>query len=174
MSDLGVTPELFPMRKWIRLRLAAVREQVRQQLPPAKQLLKETFESLLLPLNPLRRRLLVGLVDNLLRKMHNLVQPRLQVVQRPDGIVHHLPRVQTLNGRIRKIPVRTVERKPVVDHQSYESQLQRVSRFSRAPLPQPGAEEDRLAGVRVADPFVEDQAAAEVGDVVDLLQQEIR
>src|SRR5260221_2009225 len=134
-SEIRHPLKLFPMRKRIRLRLTAVREQVRQQLPPSKQLLEETFESVLLALDPLRWRLLIGLVEDLLRKMHDLIQPRLKIVERPHRLVHHLPRIQALNRRIRKIPVRTVERKTVVDHQGHESQLQRVSRFGRPPLP---------------------------------------
>src|SRR2546427_72826 len=70
--------------------------------------------------------------------------------------------------------MRTVEGKTVVDHEGHESQLQRVGGLGRRPFPQAGAEEDRLARVRIADPSVEYQATAEVGEIIDLLKQNIR
>src|SRR5438128_1706526 len=68
----------------------------------------------------------------------------------------------------------TVKGKAMVDHEGHKSQLQRLSGFGRRPLPKTGAEKDGLAGVRIADPLIEYQAATEVGKIIDLLQQDIR
>src|SRR5207244_11408204 len=108
---------LRPARERVGLRFVAIHDQIRYPPPPSQQRFQKLLERILLAVDPLRRGLLVRLVDHLLREVYDLIQPGLEIVQRSHRLIHQLPRIEALNRRIREVPMWTIECDPVVDHE---------------------------------------------------------
>ena len=82
---------------------------------------EQAFQRVFLAFDPIGRNALPGLVDHLFGEVHDLVQPRLQIVQRPHGVVDQFARVESLHGRFRKVPMGAVESVAVIDHPGDEA-----------------------------------------------------
>ena len=105
--------------------------------------------------------------------MPNLIQPGLKIVQRSDALVNQRPKIEPLKGRIDEIPVRPVKHKSVVHHLGYEACTVRAGCGTGRPLAEPCAEEDTLAGIRVAHPLIEDEDAEKMAQVLDFPKESI-
>src|SRR6185369_17312946 len=67
----------FPLGERVQPRLPAIADQVRQKPAAAKQFFQQALERLPVAFDPFRRRLLMGLIDDFLGEVYDLVQPGL-------------------------------------------------------------------------------------------------
>ena len=70
--------------------------------------------------------------------------------------------------------MRPIEHKPIVYHLCNKTQTQGVRLRIGEPFLDPGPEEDRLAGIGIAHPFVERQYAAELVQILHVFKKRVR
>jgi hypothetical protein len=80
-------------------------DQIGHSLAAVHEHVKEPLKILIVLGNPGGRRLLQGIVYDLLGEMDNAVQPRLEFVPGADPAVHGRPEVEGAQGRIVELPV---------------------------------------------------------------------
>src|SRR5215472_17463669 len=111
------------------------------------------------------------MIDNLLRKVADTLEPGFKVPPPTDGTVHRRAEVQSLDRRVGKAPVRPFEYISIVHHLSDESYC-RVSgsrgRLGRFLLLHTSPKKNRLPRIRVTAPLIEHQYAGELGQIRDL------
>lgn len=112
-------------------------------------------------------------VHNLFREVMDALNPGSEIGEPADMLIDDGTEEEAEQGRVVKLPIWPIKEIAMVHHLGDETDLQRVAGRLGAPIGEPGAEEDGLAGVRVAGPLIERQYAKEVFRVGDLLHQRI-
>src|SRR6185312_8022918 len=163
-----------PVRKRVPRRFPASLQQLRDSPAPPDECLENVLKFRLVILHPLRRQLAQCLVEHFRREVPDPLDPRLEVTDRPDSLVQDSSRIQPGHGRVRDIPVRTVEGESVIDHQGHTSELSRRHTRPGQPIFQLRAEKDRLPPVRVGNPAVKGQHRKELLGVCNLAEQGVR
>ena len=112
------------------------------------------------------------LVEDFVGEVADEFEPGFEGGQGLDGAVDLVAEVKALERGVLKLPVGAIEDVAVVDHLRHEANFERGFRGGQ-PVAESGAEEDRLPGIRVGAPFVEDEGTEEIGSVGDFGQERI-
>jgi hypothetical protein len=109
-------------------------------------------------------------MDQFFCNIAELVQPRLEVVERSDAAIDQAPAVQALDGRVWKVPLSAVEGQAMVDHARYPANTLGV----RPSEPYVLSMKHALSPVRVSQPLIEHKNTQEINEIVDLAENGVR
>lgn len=112
-------------------------------------------------------------VHDLFREVFDAFEPGGEVSETANLFVNDGTEEEAEEGSVAKFPIGAVEEIAVIHHLGDEGDLEGISRCIGAPIGETGAEEDGLAGVGVAGPFVESEDAEEVFGIGDLLHERV-
>src|SRR5579885_2705893 len=105
--------------------------------------------------------------------MNDSIEPRLKIVEGTRALINNRPEVGSADRGIGQPPVRTFEEIPVVHHLSDKSHASRMRGRAGQPFLKSGSKENRLAGIGIGGPFIENQRSAKVGEIFDFVEQRV-
>ena len=97
-------------------RIAQRVEQRLQAISASKELLQQSFACIVVPIHPTGRQGAERGVGDVLGKMQNAVEPRLEIFQRADSFVYRWAVIEPGERSVDEGPVRSVEYVAVIDH----------------------------------------------------------
>ena len=112
-------------------------------------------------------------IHNFFREIVNAFDPGCEVGESANAFVDDGAKEKSEQGGVAELPVGSIEKIAVVHHLGDEADLERIAGGLRTPVGESSAEEDGLAGIGIAGPFVEGEDAEEIFRVGDLFHESV-
>jgi hypothetical protein len=149
-------------------------QQVGNPFAAPQQRFEQAFQLISVVLYPRRRNLAQGFVEYLGREVQDAIDPGFEGADRAHAIIDDAPWIKTGDSGIGQVPMGTVERESVIDHQRNKTEFTRWNSGTGEPVFQLCAKKDRLAAVSVGDPSIECEDGEELFGICDLVEQHVR